>query len=280
MRRLHHGRECGRAPGTTKAPPCMRWRGLAASCCPAVTDRSVSAGPAGRAPRAAFRDCSRHALVERVARCGLPVPIARVQLLRGAGAPRGPPVPIARVQLLRGARSSRSASPDCSGPAPTESGCPPTWPRSLGTRQHGTASPRPASIAQDSSSRGQLRRATGRLLACPHLGTHHLCRKPAANRGLPLLAAPRESPPGPVPVPGDKEISSGRSPCPTRAFRQHFPRVSASTGQSTGGGRLSPGNPELSTASSTGTSTDTLRTVHHLDTIRPPPKRTGYRRTR
>ena len=239
----------------------MRWRGLAASCCPAVTDRSGSAGPAGRAPRAAFRDCSRHALVERVARCGLPVPIARVQLLRGAGAPRGPPVPIARVQLLRRAVA------------------PPTWPRSLGTRQHGTASPRPASIAQDSSSRGQLRRATGRLLACPHLGTHHLLRTPAANRGLPLLAAPRESPPGPVPVPGDKEISSGRSPCPTRAFRQHFPRVSASTGQSTGGGRLSPGNPELSTASSTGTSTATLRTVHHLDRIGPPQKRTGYRRT-
>lgn len=260
MRRLHPGRKAGRAPGTTKAPPCMRWRGLAASCCPAVADRSVSAGPAGRAPRAAFRDCSRHALVERVARCGLPVPIAR-------------------VQLLRGARSSRSASPDCSGPAPTESGCPPTWPRSLGTRQHGTASPRPASIAQDSSSRGQLRRATGRLLACPHLGTHHLLRTPAANRGLPLLAAPRESPPGPVPVPGDKEISSGRSPCPTRAFRQHFPRVSASTGQSTVGGRLSPGNPELSTASSTGTSTATLRTVHHLDRIGPPQKRTGYRRT-
>ena len=142
-------------------------------------------------------------------------------------APRGPPVLIARVQLLRRAVA------------------PPTWPRSLGTRQRGTASPRPASIAQDSSSRGQLRRATGRLLACPHLGTHHLCREPAANRGLPLLAAPRESPPGPVPVPGDKEISSGRSPRPTRAFRQHFPRVSASTGQSTGGARLSPGNPRV-----------------------------------
>ncbi len=170
-------------------------------------------------------------------------------------APRGPPVPIAQVQLLRRAVA------------------PPTWPRSLGTRQRGTASPRPASIAQDSSSRDQLRRPTGRLLACPHLGTHHLCRKPAANCGLPLLAAPRESPPGPVPVPGDKEISSGRSPCPTRAFRQHFPRVSASTGQSTGGGRLSPGNLPLSTASSTGASTASLRTVHHLDTIRPHPAR-------
>ena len=189
--------------------------------------------------------------------------------LRSAGPDCSGPAP------TRSGCPSRSASPDRSGPAPTESGCPPTWPRSLGTRQHGTASPRPASIAQDSSSRGQLRRATGRLLACPHLGTHHLLRKPAANRGLPLLAAPRESPPGPVPVPGDKEISSGRSPCPTRAFRQHFPRVSASTGQSTGGGRLSPGNRKLSTASSTGTSTATLRTVHHLDTIRPPPKRTG-----
>ena len=168
-------------------------------------------------------------------------------------APRGPPVPIARVQLLRRAVA------------------PPTWPRSLGTRQRGTASPRPASIAQDSSSRDQLRRPTGRLLACPHLGTHHLCRKPAANCGLPLLAAPRESPPGPVPVPGDKEISSGRTPGPTRAFRQHFPRVSASTGQSTGGGRLSPGNLPLSTASSTGTSTASLRTVHHLDAIQPSP---------
>jgi hypothetical protein len=172
-------------------------------------------------------------------------------------APRGPPVPIARVQLLRRAVA------------------PPTRPRSLGTRQRGTASPRPASIAQDSSSRDQLRRPTGRLLACPHLGTHHLCRKPAANCGLPLLAAPRESPPGPVPVPGDKEISSGRTPGPTRAFRQHFPRVSASTGQSTGGGRLSPGNLPLSTASSTGASTAGPRTVQHLDAIRPPRERTG-----
>ena len=175
--------------------------------------------------------------------------------------PRGPPVPIAQVQLLRRVIA------------------PPTWPRSLGTRQRGTASPRPASIAQDSSSRDQLRRPTERLLACPYLGTHHLRRKPAANCGLPLLAAPRESPPGPVPVPGDKEISSGHSPCPTRAFRQHFPRVSASTGQSTGGGRLSPGNPLLSTASSTGASTASRRTVQHLDTIRPPRNRTGYRRT-
>ena len=196
---------------------------------------------------------------------GLLVAVCRFRLL-GPGsyaelAPRGPPVPIARVQLLRRAVA------------------PPTRPRSLGTRQRGTASPRPASIAQDSSSRDQLRRPTGRLLACPHLGTHHLCRKPAANCGLPLLAAPRESPPGPVPVPGDKEISSGHSPCPTRAFRQHFPRVSASTGQSTGGGRLSPGNPLLSTASSTGASTASHRTVQHLDAIRPPPNRTGYRRT-
>ena len=196
---------------------------------------------------------------------GLLVAVCRSRSLGSSSyaelAPRGPPVPIAQVQLLRRAVA------------------PPTWPRSLGTRQRGTASPRPASIARDSSSRDQLRRPTGRLLACPHLGTHHLCRKPAANCGLPLPAAPRESPPGPVPVPGDKEISSGRSPCPTRAFRQHFPRVSASTGQSTAGGRLSPGNLLLSTASSTGTSTASLPTVHHLDTITPPHKRTGYRRT-
>ena len=196
---------------------------------------------------------------------GLLVAVCRSRSLGSSSyaelAPRGPPVPIAQVQLLRRAVA------------------PPTWPRSLGTRQRGTASPRPASIARDSSSRDQLRRPTGRLLACPHLGTHHLPRKPAANCGLPLLAAPRESPPGPVPVPGDKEISSGRSPCPTRAFRQHFPRVSASTGQSTAGGRLSPGNLLLSTASSTGTSTASLPTVHHLDTITPPHKRTGYRRT-
>jgi len=42
---------------------------------------------------------------------------------------------------------------------------------------------------------------------------------------------------------------------------------------------LSPGNLLLSTASSTGTSTASLPTVHHLDTITPPHKRTGYRRT-
>jgi hypothetical protein len=177
-------------------------------------------------PRRVLLPCGRRSLgVHRPCRtcssCSDPA-IARLTRSRNGVARCGLPVPIARVQLLRGAVA------------------PPTWPRSLGTRHCGTASPRPASIARDSSSRGQFRRATGRLLACPHLGTHHLPRKPAANCGLPLLAAPRKSPSGPVPVPGDKEISSGRPPCPTRAFRQHFPRVLASTGQSTGGGRLSP----------------------------------------
>jgi hypothetical protein len=225
----------------------MSWRGLAASCRPANADRSALAGFAGRAPRAAFPDRSGPALAER-----LLLAVCRSRSLGSSSyaerAPRGPPVPIARVRFLRRA------------------GAPPTWSRSLGTRQRGTASPRPALIAQNSSSRGRLRRATGRLLACPHLGTRHLPREPAANRGLPLSAAPRESPPGPVPVPGDKEISSGRSARPTRAFPQQFRRVSRSTGQSTGGARLSPGNRSLSTASSTGTSTATVRTVHHPDT--------------
>ena len=250
--------------------------------CSSRSDRRLLASRArgtGCSPRSAGPDRSGPAPTRSGCSSRSPVPIARVRLPRGAGAPRGhrsrslgssfcaelaprgPPVPIARVQLLR-----RAVAPS-------------TWPRSLGTRQRGTASPRPASIARDSSSRGQLRRATRRLLACPHLGTHHLPRKPAANCGLPLLAAPRKSPPGPVPVPGDKEISSGRSPRPTRAFQQQFPRVLASTGQSTAGGQLSPGNPALSTASSTGRSTATLRAVHHVDSIGPPRKRTGCRRT-
>jgi len=177
-------------PGTTKAPPCMRWRGLAASCCPAVADRSVSAGPAGRAPRAAFRDCSRHALVERVARCGLPVPIARVQLLRGAGAPRGLPVPIARVQLLRGARSSRSAGPDCSGPAPTESGCPADL----------------APIARDPPARD--------CLASPCLDcSRQLVARPAptCDRAIARLSTPRNS------SPSSETRCEPRSPAARRA---------------------------------------------------------------
>jgi len=145
----------GSRPGTTKAPPCMRWRGLAASCCPAVPDRSDSAGPAGRAPRAAIGDCSPHALVERVARCGLPVPIAR-------------------SRLLRGARSSRSAGPDRSGPAPTRSGCPAD----------------PAPIARDPPARD--------CLASPCLDcSRQLVARPAptSDRAIARLSTPRNSSP-------------------------------------------------------------------------------------
>jgi len=109
-----------------------------------------------------------------VARCGLPVPIARSQLLRRAGAPRGPPVPIARVQLLRGARSSRSAGPDRSGPAPTRSGCPAD----------------PAPIARDPPARD--------CLASPCLDcSRQLVARPAptSDRVIARLSTPRNSSP-------------------------------------------------------------------------------------
>jgi hypothetical protein len=108
--------------------------------------------PCRTAPRRTCPDCSGPARRGTGASRGPPVPIARVQLLREAGAPRGPPVPIARVQLLRGACSSRSAALDRSSATPTWSGAPPTLPRSLGARLHGTAPPRRALIAQDMSS--------------------------------------------------------------------------------------------------------------------------------
>ena len=191
----------------------MRWRGLAASCCPAVADRSVSAGPAGRAPRAASRDCSRHALVERVARCGLPVPIARVQLLRGAGAPpvrrsrslgsssyADPLLAVRQSRLLGsgsyGERLPRRPGPDRSGPA--SAGLPRlALPRLLRTARRAARSDvRPGDCSPVHTSE---------LITLS--GTRCEPRSPAARR------APGVSP-GPVPVPGDKEISSGRHPAP------------------------------------------------------------------
>ena len=212
------------------------------SCCPAVIDRSTSTGLAGLlrvVPAPIARD--RHG-VERVAPRGPPVPIARVQLLRGAGASRGPlvpiarvqllreaasrgpPVPIARVQLLREARSSRSSGPDRSSPAPSRSGAPPTPPRSLEIRLHGTAPPRRALIAQDMSSwdgcpwcdlaiaRPSTPRNPPPLLENPLLTVVSHC-----------LPASRKFPSESVPVPGDKEMSSGPDATPTRAFPQGFP---------------------------------------------------------
>ena len=185
-----------RRPGTTKAPPCMRWRGLAG---PAALRSPIARRPP------ALPDCSASylprllgtgTLVERVAPRGPPVPIARVQLLRGAGAPRGPlvpiarvqllreaasrgpPVPIARVQLLREARSSRSAGPDCSGPAPTRAVAPPTL---SSIARDPPARDCPTSPCPDCSGHVVAGRVSvvrpGRLLARPHLGTHHRCRR-------------------------------------------------------------------------------------------------------
>ena len=255
------------------------------SCCPAVIDRSTSTGLAGLlrvVPAPIARD--RHG-VERVLPRGPPVPIARVQLLRGAGASRGPlvpiarvqllreaasrgpPVPIARVQLLREARSSRLTGPDRSSPAPSRSVAPPTSPRSLETRLHRTAPPRRALIAQDMSSWD----------GCPWCDLA-IARPSTPRNPPPLLENPpltvvshrlpasRKFPSESVPVPGDKEMSSGPEATPTRAFPQGFQRLFRSTGQSTAGHRLSPENPALSTASSTGASTGS----RHLSSIRTP----------
>jgi hypothetical protein len=122
-------------------------------------------------------------------------------------APRGPPVPIARVQLLRRA------------------GAPPTWSRSLGTRQRGTASPRPASIAQDSSSRGQLRRAIG---DCSPVHTSELI----TFFGNPLRTAvsrcpprPGSRPPGRSPFPVTRRFLVGDHPAPQELSRSIFHRV-------------------------------------------------------
>ena len=263
------------APGTTytrndEGPSMHELEGPRRSCCPAVIDCSTSAGLAGLlrvVPAPIARD--RHG-VERVAPRGPPVPIARVQLLRGAGASRGPlvpiarvqllreaasrgpPVPIARVQLLREARSPRPSGPDRSSPAPSRSVAPPTLPRSLEIRLHETAPPRRALIAQDTSSWDGCPRCD---LAIARPSTP---RNPPPLRENPLLTvvshclpASRKFPSESVPVPGDKEMSTGPAATPTRTLSQGFRRLFRSTGRSTAGHRLSPENPALSTASST-----------------------------
>ena len=176
------------------------------SCCPAFADRSASTGSAGL-----------------------------LRMIR---------VPIARdshhtERVPRAVRRSRSLGSS----SYAERRAPPTLLRSLGARLRETAPPRRALIAQDMSSWD----------GCPWcdltIARRSTPRNPSPVLGNPLpatvsrcLPAPRKSPSGPVPVPGDKEISSGRTASPTRAFRQQFRRLSRSTGRSTGVDRLSPGN--------------------------------------
>ena len=260
----------------------MRWRGLAASCCPAVPDRSVSAGPAGlllvsvspiaRPRRArgtglsryAGPDCSGPAPPLTVRR-GLPGPIARSRF-PSPDCPSWFPVPIARVQLLRGSPLLAVRRSRLLGPAPTESGCPADLARSLGTRQRGTASPRTPRLLKTAvarpapTSRPAIARLSTPRNSSPLLGNP---LRTAVSRCSPR---PGSRPPGRSPFPVTRRFLVG-VPRPTRAFRQHFPTSFASTGQSTGGGVV-PRKPPLSTASSTGTSTASLRTVQHLDSPR------------
>jgi len=252
------------------------------SCCPAVIDRSTSTGLAGLlrvVPAPIARD--RHG-VERVLLAvrqprslGSSSYVERVPLAVRSSRSLGSssyvrlPLAVRRSRSLGSSsfekRFSRSSGPDRSSPAPSRSVALSTSPRSLETRLHRTAPPRRALIAQDMSSwdgcpwcdlaiaRPSTPRNPPPLLENPPLTV--------VSHGLP---ASRKFPSESVPVPGDKEMSSGLAATPTRAFPQGFPRLFRSTGQSTAGPRLSPENHALSTASSTGASTGR----GHLSSIR------------
>ena len=243
MRRLHRGRECGwlaARPGTTKAPPCMRWRGLAG---PAALRSPIARRPPAlpdvlRVQRSAIARLTR-------SRNGLLVAVCRSRSLGSSSYAE---------RVLLAVRRSRSLGSSSYARAV----CPADLPRSLGTRQRGTAPPRRASIAQDML----VARPSSDVRPGDCSPVH--TSEPITVVGNPLRTAvsrcsprPGSRPPGRSPFPVTRRFLVGAQPCPTRAFRQHFPRVSASTGQSTAGGRLSPGNPALSTASSTGASTAT-----------------------
>ncbi len=211
--------------------------------------------------------------------------------------------------------SLRSAGPDCSGPAPTRSGCPsrsagpdrsgpaPTRSSLLAVRRPDRSGPAPtesgcpadlALIARDPPARdclaspcldcsGQLvaRPAPRRDRAIARLSTP---RNPSPSRN-PLRTAvsrcsprPGSRPPGRSPFPVTRRFLVAVHPAPQGLSRSIFHefRHPQDSPQAVD---VVPRKPGLSTASSTGTSTATCRTVQHLDTIRPPPKRTGYRRT-
>jgi hypothetical protein len=217
------GWDGGSRPGTTKAPPCMRWRGLAASCCPAVPDRSVSAGPAGRAPRAAIGDCSPHALVERG--CSL----------RSAGPDCSVPAP------TRSGCSSRSAGPDRSGPAPTRSSLLAVRrSRLLGSSSYGERLPRrPGPDRSGPASTGLPRLALPRLLETARRATSSDVRpgdcspvhtsKLITFVGNPLRTAvsrcsprPGSRPPGRSPFPVTRRFLVGTDPAPQGLSRSIF----------------------------------------------------------
>ena len=209
----------------------MSWRGLAGPA--ALRCRSLGTSrPRKTVPRHARPDCSGCARRATGAPCGAPVPIARVQRLARSGCLTGSAA-IARCRLRETVPSRHH--------------------RLLGWCRRGTS---PAASSGDHSPVHTSEPVTGR-------------RGPTASSGLPLLAVPRESPPGPVPVPGDNASSSARAGWPTRAFRRQFPAHSASTRLSTAVDDFSPGHPALSTASSTVVSTATSA----VSTIRTPVKR-------
>ena len=248
----------------------MSWRGLAGPAAlrssiarrpPALPDcsasylpRSLGTGTAWNGLLLAVRRSRLLGSSSYVERVPLAVRSSRSlgsQLLREA-ASRGPPVPIARVQLLREARSSRSSGPDRSSPAPSRSGAPPT---SSSIAREPPARDCPTSPCPDCSGHVVVGRVSVvRPGDCSPVHSSEpttVVENPLLTAVSRCLLASRKFPSESVPVPGDKEMSSGPAATATRSLSQGFRRLFRSTGWSTAGHRLSPENPALSTASST-----------------------------
>lgn len=202
-------RDDGSPPCMTKAPPCMRWRGFAT---PRLGCRPVarSARPSAPAPRRV-----RCPIARATARAAPSRGRSRRRSLVGGSCRAGA---LTRCRLitqhgrLESARTSRAPS------------------RSLGRAAGGTPTPGvPAPVAR----RRMVPESTP------------FCRPPIAQRSTdrnrsPLPETPARAPvsrlsgrlpgsPGAVPLVGDRDSSSARSPGPTRVFPHNFCRLSRST---------------------------------------------------
>jgi hypothetical protein len=220
-------------PGTTKAPPCMSWRGLAGPARPAKR-RSLATGRLHRtAPRLAGLDRSwpvcRGTVVPKcpgpdrsgpgppwtVPR-GLTRPIARSRVLRWTCPPRSHPADLSVASPTTNC-PEWVTGPDCSGPGPARNGLPHM---ALRCRSLGS---------------GSCAERVSRRLCPDHSGP--------ASAGLPRLVTPRSlgacrRGTGPARGPAIARPSTSRNPSPISRTRvgsrspasRHVPEVTFRTG--------------------------------------------------